>query len=91
MATFCFKNVVNDVACVAGAWKKWAQENTGAPVLSFARYFQAPATQAMNDDIRVLKDALESLNTRKSTPRRILSAICQKVLKIDGLYQKLKL
>ena len=35
-----------DLACVAGAWKWWAQEKTGAPVLSFAHYFQAPATQA---------------------------------------------
>ena len=50
------------VAYVAGAWKQWAQEKTGAregdtltprvspsraPVLSFAHYFQAPATQAM--------------------------------------------
>ena len=51
------------LACVAGAWKWWAQEKTGArerdtrgerelnhpsraPVLSFAHYFQAPATQA---------------------------------------------
>ena len=53
------------LACVAGAWKQWAQEKTGAregdtrrkrltprvspsgaPVLSFAHYFQAPATQA---------------------------------------------
>ena len=44
------------VAYVAGAWRQWAQEKTGAregdtpsraPVLSFAHYFQAPATQAM--------------------------------------------
>ena len=47
------------LACVAGAWKKWAQEKTcaqegvtprvfpsGAPALSFTHYFQAPATQA---------------------------------------------
>jgi len=26
----------------------------------------------MNEDVRVLKDALENLNTRKSTSRRIL-------------------
>ena len=30
----------------------------------------------MNEDVRALKDALENLNTRKSTPRRILSGTC---------------
>ena len=54
------------LTCVAGAWKQWAQEKTGAregdtltprvfpsraPVLSFAHYFQAPATQATNKHI----------------------------------------
>ena len=53
------------LTCVAGAWKQWAEEKTGAregdtrrkrltprvspsgaPVLSFAHYFQAPVTQA---------------------------------------------
>ena len=49
------------LGCVAGAWKKWAKERTGAregdtrgvrvspsraPVFSCAHYFQAPATQA---------------------------------------------
>ena len=51
--------VRRSVAYVAGAWKWWAQEKTGVreedtpsaspsrtPVLSFAHYFQAPATQA---------------------------------------------
>ena len=44
------------LACVAGAWNYWAQEKTAreketrvspshVPVLSFAHYFQAPATQ----------------------------------------------
>ena len=46
------------VACVAGAWKWWAQENqvrekethvspSHARVLFFALYFQAPDTQAI--------------------------------------------
>ena len=46
------------LACVAGAWKQWAQEKkrarekesrvspSRATVLSFDHYFQAPATQA---------------------------------------------
>ena len=29
----------------------------------------------MNEDVRALKDSLESLNTRKSTSRRILTGI----------------
>ena len=32
----------------------------------------------MNKDIRALKDALENINTRKSTSRRILSGILSK-------------
>ena len=60
--TESIKNSTSRLACVAGACKWWAQEKTGAregdtrdtpcvspsraPVLSFARYFQAPATQA---------------------------------------------
>ena len=41
----------NYIACVAGAWKRAREKETRvspsrAPVLSFARYFQAPATQA---------------------------------------------
>ena len=63
-----------DLACVAGAWKWWAQEKTGAregdtprvspsraSVLSFAHYFQAPATQAMIDpdnQVIILKSSL---------------------------------
>ena len=46
------------IACVADAWKQWAQEKPGAregdtrvpppaPVLSFTHYFQARATQAI--------------------------------------------
>ena len=46
------------VACIAGAWKCWAQENrvhekethvspSRARVLIFAHYFQAPATQVI--------------------------------------------
>jgi len=49
-------NISQEVACVAGAWKQWAQEKTGAgegdtraPVLSFAHYFQAPARQATQE------------------------------------------
>ena len=48
---------IRSLACVAGACKEWAQEKTGARegcvspsralVPSFARYFQAPATQAI--------------------------------------------
>ena len=51
-----------DIACVAGAWKQWAKERTGAregdtrgvspsraPVFSCAHYFQAPSTQARAD------------------------------------------
>ena len=44
------------IACVAGAWKLWAKERTGAregdtlllarPFFSCAHHFQAPATQA---------------------------------------------
>ena len=63
-----------DLACVARAWKWWAQEKTGAregdtprvspsraSVLSFAHYFQAPATQAMIDpdnQVIILKSSL---------------------------------
>ena len=45
---------MNTIACVAGAWKWWAQEKTGAraPVLSFPHNFQAPATQAINTTMR---------------------------------------
>ena len=32
----------------------------------------------MNEDVRVLKDALENLNTRKSTSRRIQPCILSK-------------
>ena len=32
----------------------------------------------MNEDVRAIKDALESLNTRKSTSRRILTGILSK-------------
>ena len=34
------------LACVAGAWMTPRESPTGAPVLSRAHYFQAPATQA---------------------------------------------
>ena len=66
----CFRFVPdwNHLACVAGAWKKWAKERTGAregdtrgvsPLLarqffSCAHYFQAPATQARNHHAREL-------------------------------------
>ena len=36
---------IRTIACVAGAWKYVSPSR--APVLSFARYFQAPATQAI--------------------------------------------
>ena len=52
--------VVLALACVAGTWKEWAKERTGAhegdtrgvspsraPVFSCAHYLRAPVTQAM--------------------------------------------
>ena len=63
LSTVCERgiNFNGRLGCVAGAWKKWAKERTGAregdtrgvrvspsrtPVFSCAHYFQAPATQA---------------------------------------------
>ena len=42
---------------------------------------------AVNEDVMAQKDALENLNTQKSTSRRILTDICQKILKILNLSQ----
>ena len=52
---------MDHLACVAGAWKEWAKERTGAregdtrgvstsraPVFPRAHYFQAPAMHAMD-------------------------------------------
>ena len=59
--------IFESLACVAGAWKKWAKERTGAREgdtrVSFSRarffyayYFQAPATQAIESSLSLLRD-----------------------------------
>ena len=45
----------------------------------------------MNEDVKALKDALESLNTQKSTSRRILSGILSKTSENSKLKPKFKL
>ena len=39
----------------------------------------AAKLKKLNEDVRALKDALENLNTQKSTSRRILSSIFSKM------------
>ena len=41
-------------------------------------YFLVPRWRQVNGDDRALKDALENLNTRKSTSRRIPTGILSK-------------
>ena len=45
------------------------------PYVSVPSGYIYEALNFMNEDVRALKDALENLNTRKSTSRRILKGI----------------
>ena len=45
----------------------------------------------MNEDVKALKDALETLNTRKSISRRILSGMLSKNSENSKLKPKFKL
>ena len=53
---------------------KWPWQPSVRLSVKMATKFQ----NAMNEDVRAQKDALENLNTRKSTSRRILTGILSK-------------
>ena len=56
------------------------------PYVSIPRWWQS-FKNVRNEDVRALKDALENLNTRKSTSRAILSGILSQKSKTHELKQ----